>query len=268
MPFELIKLIAGLLMPVPVILGLLILGLALLALTRFQRTAIALLAVGTGLLLALSTPMLPELALNQLETAYPVLQNPPDAQWIVVLGGGVREAESGTTEGTEGQRDKGAKGWSSAHLLSESSLYRLAEGVRLAKVLPRARLVTSGGSYSGEASTARLMAETAAAWGVSQERIIVQDQPMTTAEEAQAVAKRVHRDELIILVTSAFHMQRAVALFHGQGVQVVPAPAGHLVDSGRAQKHIGHQLPQAGYIEYAERVLWEWLGLVWARLRG
>lgn len=161
-----------------------------------------------------------------------------------------------------------AEGWNSVHRLSESSLYRLAEGVRLAKLLPRARLVTSGGSFSGCASSARLMTEVAHAWGINPDRIVVQDKPVNTAGEARAMAGRVQANERVILVTSAFHMHRAMDLFQDLGINVLPAPTNHLVDPSRDQKHIGHQLPQSGYIEYAERTLWEWLGLVWAWMQA
>jgi len=100
MHFELIKLIGGLLMPVPVIIALLVIGLVLLTVTRLHRVAFALLVSGTGLLLVVSTPIVPELTLNQLETIYPVLKDPPDAEWIICFGGrGER--------GRERQRDQG-----------------------------------------------------------------------------------------------------------------------------------------------------------------
>lgn len=111
------------------------------------------------------------------------------------------------------------------------------------------------------------MARTAEAWGLDPERVVVQEEPLNTAQEAEAMASRIQGQERIILVTSAYHMPRAMQLFQAQGLEVVPAPTGHLVDPGRSQRHIGHQLPQAGYLRFAEKALWERLGLVWARLQ-
>jgi uncharacterized SAM-binding protein YcdF (DUF218 family) len=111
------------------------------------------------------------------------------------------------------------------------------------------------------------MARTAESWGLDPERLVVQEEPLNTAQEAEAMASRIQGQEQIILVTSAYHMPRAMQLFQAKGLEVVPAPTGHLVDPGRKQKHIGHQLPQAGYLELAQTALWERLGQVWAGLQ-
>ncbi|MFW6456284.1 MAG: YdcF family protein [Desulfohalobiaceae bacterium] len=250
MGFELVKLIGGLLMPVPVILILLWLGL-LLMLIKMRRLGLGLLVAGSCLFLLLSTPFVPEKLLQDLEQDYPVLIEPPEANWILVLGGGAR-----------GDQDLPAAG-----RLGESSLYRLAEGLRLARELPGAKLVTSGGSFSAGPSSAQLMAKTAESWGLDPDRIVIQDSPLNTAGEAKAMAKRMQQRDRLILVTSAFHMPRAMQLFQAQGLEPVPAPTGYLVDPQRPDKHIGHQLPQSGYLEMVRLALWERLGLVWARLQ-
>lgn len=251
MGFELVKLIGGLLMPIPVILMLLIGGLGLLLFSRFHRLAAGLLMAGTGLLLVFSTAFLPERTLSGLENVYPVLSDPPAAEWIVVLGGGA----------------KGGADRPPASRLGESSLYRIAEGVRLARMLPGAKLVTSGGSFKGGAASAQLMAEVAAAWGIERTRILVHSEPVNTEGEAHVMTRRIEKKDRVILVTSAFHMPRAVVLFEKAGIPVIPAPAGHMVDPDRAERHIGHQLPQAGNLKYAERAFWEWLGMGWALMR-
>lgn len=251
MVFQIQKLVGGLLMPVPVVLALLVLGLALLALRR-RYLGGGLLVLGVAVLLAVSTPPLSERALASLEGRYPVLVEPPAAGWIVVLGGGAR-AEAG---------------WPDATKLSESSLYRLAEGVRLARALPEAMLVTSGDVGGEGEPVAMIMARVARQWGIAPERILAQEGVATTAEEARAIARRLGPDERVILVTSAFHMPRAVALFEGQGVDVVPAPAGHLAEPEQTYRHLGDYLPQAGHIEFMRRVWWEWLGRVWAVVSG
>jgi uncharacterized SAM-binding protein YcdF (DUF218 family) len=253
MAFELVKLIGGLLMPVPLILMLIIFSLILLAATTNRRLALVTLAAGTALLLLLSVAPLSERALMNLEQSYPVLHDPPRADWIIVLGGGSRYNKSIPP----------------ASCLGESSLYRLAEGVRLAKRLPDARLITSGaGPADQHPGSAELMAEVAADWGIDPARIITLTTPRNTEQEARAAARRINEQDTVILVTSASHMRRAKALFNGQGLGVIPAPAGHLVDSQRTNRHIGHHLPQAKYIGFAETALWEHIGLLWAKLRG
>jgi hypothetical protein len=73
----------------------------------------------------------------------------------------------------------------------------------------------------------------------------------------------IEKKDPVILVTSAFHMRRAKALFQGRGIKIIPAPAGHLVDAGRGDRHIGNQLPGSKYLGFAELALWEHLGLIW-----
>lgn len=253
MAFELVKLAGGLLMPVPLILALLLSGLVLLIFTRRRRLAAVLLAAGTLVLLILSVPPLPERALMNLEQDYPVLGNPPHAEWIIVLGGDSRYVENA----------------SPAACLGESSLYRLAEGVRLAKLLPNARLVTSGSGFADRLpGTAELMKKAAVDWGIDPSRITALTTPRTTEAEARAAAELIDKQDKVILVTSAFHMRRARALFQGRAIETIPAPTGRLTDVHRPEKHLGHQLPQSKYIGFAEISLWEHLGLLWARIRG
>ena len=254
MTFELIKLTGGLLMPLPVVLVLLVVGLTMLVASRRRRLGIGFIAAGTVLLLVVFFPWFSERALRDLEQEYLVLREPPQAALIVVLGGGSRDNQS----------------LPPASRLGESSLYRLAEGVRLAKLLTDARLVSSGGdSERGDLSTAEIMEQVAVGWGIDVSRIITLTDPRNTEAEARAAAEIVDEQGGVILVTSAFHMRRAKALFEGQGLEVIPAPAGHLVDDPqRGERHIGYQLPQAKYIGYAERALWEHIGLLWARLKG
>ncbi len=76
--------------------------------------------------------------------------------------------------------------------------------------------------------TAIVMAELARDLGVCAERIIINGRPLNTYQEALEVAKIVERGDTVILVTSASHMRRAVALFEGQGVDVIPSPTGHV----------------------------------------
>lgn len=251
MGFELTKLLAGLLMPLPLILVLLILGLVLSWMSRFRRLGMSVIAAGTTLLLLVSIPPISERALLTLEAKYPPLLNPPGAEWIVVLGGGRRDSDS----------------LPPASRLAPASIYRLAEGVRLHRLLPHARLLLSGGGPMGELTTAEAMAQVAKTWGVEPGMLVLSSEPLTTAEEAQAVANRVANGDRIILVTSAFHMYRAMVLFEAQGLAVIPAPAGNLVDPDGSYRHIGGYLPQSEYIEFAEHALWERIGLLWAWLR-
>lgn len=251
MSFQLTKLAAALLMPLPLILGLLILGLVLLYLNRARRLSLVALTSGTLLLLLLSVPLLPRQAATAIENDYPRLWMPPDASWVVVLGAGSRPDPS----------------LSPVSRLSTNSLHRLAEGVRLYRQLPAATLIVTGGVpdvTEHTLTTADDLATVAASWGVPPEAILRAREPVNTEAEADAVARWVKPGELMILVTSALHMRRAVALFDEKGLAVVPAPTQGLVPDGV----VGNQIPRSGNISLMERSLKEIIGLWWARLRG
>ena len=70
-----------------------------------------------------------------------------------------------------------------------------------------------------------------------------------------------------LLVTSASHMPRSMALFEKRGMQPIAAPADHQVlkTHGFAPDML---FPGADGIHAAERAVWEYLGLVWAKIRG
>jgi uncharacterized SAM-binding protein YcdF (DUF218 family) len=187
------------------------------------------------------------IALQRLEGTYPRLEEPlPEAQWIVVLGGGVLFHD-----------DRPA-----AMRLGEGSLYRVMEGIRLAQKIPEATLVLSA------VETARVMEELAMEMGIDSSRIVVHDTPRNTYEEALEVEKLVKPDETVILVTSASHMKRAASLFRGRGITVVPSPTGYKVGGGSGKFYAVSLLPSAENIVSAENFLREKLGLAWASLRG
>lgn len=246
------KLIGGLLMPLSIIIFILLLGLLLTMRRRWLAVGRGVLAVGIVLLLLTSTPWLPERLLLPLEVAF---EPPPQdavasAKWVAVLGGGCLQP---TPSGAD-------------PVLSRASLARLAAGVDWLQQLPEARLVMSGGSKS--CSMAELMALQARRWGVPQERMMILPQPRTTAEEAQALVELIPQRETVLLVSSAFHLHRAVNLLQSQGIRVLPMPADFLVDAQRSESHVGALLPQSQYVQMSEHAVWERLGLLWARLRG
>jgi len=70
-------------------------------------------------------------------------------------------------------------------------------------------------------------------------------------------------------VTSAFHMPRAVALFRKVGLRPVPAPADYEIKRSRETGITPETFqPHADNFKRTEKAAYEYLGLVWARLRG
>jgi len=188
-----------------------------------------------------------DVALGRLESRYPPVLDVAslqDVRWVVVLGGG--------------QRWRPGIPVSSAP--EPSSLYRITEGVRLHRGLPQSRLMFSGGPPDQTMSTARAGAQLAEALGVDRANIVIEERPMSTAEEAR-LARVTLGNAPFLLVTSAIHMPRAMMLFEREGLHPIPAPTEHH-NNGRPGL-----LPSPVRLADANAVAHELLGMAWARIR-
>lgn len=114
---------------------------------------------------------------------------------------------------------------------------RLTAGAALAKRFPEARLLFSGGSakifHRGETEAAgaeRLFARL----GIAPERLSLEDRSRNTAENAAFTRDLVEPrpGERWLLVTSAFHMPRAVGCFRAVGFEVIPWPVDYRTSGG------------------------------------
>lgn len=148
---------------------------------------------------------------------------------------------------------------------------RFVEAAILARRYPQARVVVTGGSGSlllegeGDGDAApRLLT----ALGVEPERLVLEARSRDTYENALFTREMVEpvEGEVWLLVTSAFHMPRAVALFRKAGFDVVPWPADYRTAGtetfGRAQDNVADSLQNLTV------ALREWIGLAAYRLTG
>lgn len=259
--FVLKKLLTQCFYPLPLGLAILILGLFCLWATRRQRLGKVLVTLGTLLLLLLSFPFLSAELLASLEGRYPALLHPetiswetgkaePSPRWIVVLGGGHV---------------------SDPHLpansqISEGALGRVVEGVRLYKAVPGSKLLLSGGGGFDPVPEAEVMAQIAVLLGVKPDDMVLDPYSQDTADQAEIIANMVGREK-IILVTSAFHMPRSMALFKKRGLQPIPAPS-DFPARGAQRFDPGNFFPRASSLGQMETAVHEYLGLAWAWLRG
>ena len=247
------KIVAPLLFPLPLCLLVLAGGLALLWFTRRQRAGKILSTTGFTLILLLSYNWVSRPLLRSLERSNaPFISAPPSAEikWIVVLGGGT----SSDTEIPLAAR------------LSEASLARLIEGVRLHRQIPGSGLILSGGGVFGSGADAEAMSALAMSLGVSAEDIMTDAVSLDTETQARTIKEMVRGDKFI-LVTSAAHMRRAAGLFRKLGLDPIPAPTHYLAQANREIGPAGFY-PGSGGLRAAEAVAYEYLGLAWAKLRG
>jgi uncharacterized SAM-binding protein YcdF (DUF218 family) len=142
--------------------------------------------------------------------------------------------------------------------LDREGLPRIVEGIRLTKKLPAAVLIVSGGTPP--APPARGYAQLARQLGIDGSALIVHDTPLDTAGEARAVAARIGQ-EPFLLVTSAYHMPRAMRLMETVGARPIPAPTAHLAPPSLHVSWSDFLPTSAGMIK-SERAVHEYVGLL------
>lgn len=147
---------------------------------------------------------------------------------------------------------------SSLSQLSTTALMRLSEGIRIYRQLDNAKLILSG--YEGKDSIphALVAKKVAVSLGVPEVDIITQEEAKDTAEEAIYVKKTVENNKFI-LVTSAFHMPRAIKIFEGANLNPIAAPTDYL------SKEDGDFLrePRGKEIRKTEIAMHEYIGTIW-----
>jgi uncharacterized SAM-binding protein YcdF (DUF218 family) len=202
---------------------------------------------------------------HSLEWQYLPAQVVPQAEAIVVLGGGTSPAQypRPTTE-------------------INGACNRVLYAARLYREGKAPFLLLSGGTidWMGSTSTtpAAEMADILTFMGVPQGVLWLEDKSQNTHENAVFSAqilkeKGIHR---ILLVTSAIHMPRAMAVFKKQGLEIIPAPTDFKVtqvdwDSlvkGSLESHIIFLLPDASDLGATTDALKEYIGLFVYRLMG
>jgi uncharacterized SAM-binding protein YcdF (DUF218 family) len=146
--------------------------------------------------------------------------------------------------------------------LSAEGLARVAEGVRLAKHYGNVRLVLSGGVADGHGFTpsARGYEIFAREMGIDPALIVVLDHSSNTADEARNLTK-LFGTSPFLLVTSYFHMKRAMKLFEHTGAHPIPAPTGARIGPG-TDVLFGPLLPRTENLRGTEAAFHEYLGLL------
>jgi len=251
--FEFSKIFLAVTNPGAWLLALLGIG-TLLLWTRRRRAGRAILSLTVLFLLAISILPAGEGAIAVLEDRFPAARTiEPPVHGIIVLGGAVNQFL------TRYRRQPALK----------QSAERLTEFVALARRFPRARLVYSGGSAAGfggakESEVARLLF---AELGLDPARVAYEDESRNTYENAVFSYRLLHPrpGERWVLVTSAFHMPRAMGAFRKAGWHPLPYPVDYRT-FGTAGLNPRFDLRVA--LNDLETALHEWVGLLAYRLLG
>ncbi len=148
---------------------------------------------------------------------------------------------------------------------------RFLKAVELAKLLQRP-LVLGGGLAGGADTLLESVFERKwlASWGQTDLQVLELGRCENTHDEALSAAK-IARDQgwtNIVLVTSAYHMDRALAVFQHAGLQVIPIGCDFHAMPALSRKTSLKILPSTGSAENLRRYLTESVGLAYYRLRG
>ena len=168
--------------------------------------------------------------LSPLEKQYKKLEIiPPNVNYILLLGG-----------------DKKQRAW---------------EVLRLYHLMDNPIIISSGYSRKGESEaskTAKLLLES----GIPKNNIYMQGKAKDTKEEAIAVKKYL-KGKAFILVTSAYHMPRAMLLFKKEGLDPIPAPT----DFDDKTQSTSLSFFSAKYLFKTQRALHEYIGLLYLKIK-
>ena len=183
-------------------------------------------------MILMSWAPLSNLFLKPLESSYPKLETiPKNIEYILLLGG-----------------DKEKRAW---------------EVLRLYHKIPNVKIITSGYSLYDKLTDANKTAQLLIDSGIPSNKILMQDKAKTTFEEAQWMKKRVG-EKPFILVTSAYHMPRAYAIFKKAGLNPIASPT----DFSHPEESSVFSMLKSNHLLDNEHAWHEYLGLLVYKLQG
>ena len=260
MLFELKNVIEALCQPLTVGMELAIFGFILFRTRRCARIGRYMIPLGLLVILLFGYSLVPRILQKSLAGRYPPMTTEMlremsgrtgDRVWIVVLCGGYT---------TNWPSSVGAQ-------LSEASLFRFVEGVRVYRQMPNGKVLLSVGGLPEGMIQKRLGDQLAETVGLPRRDLQTVGGAMTTQDEARQISANVGTTSFV-LVTSDYHMPRAMMLFKALGMNPVPAPAGTCGWSeGESRFSLGGLFPKGANLDAADGALHEYLGILWANLQ-
>ena len=152
-----------------------------------------------------------------------------------------------------------------SHLRSPA-IHRLIEGIRLHRKIPQSKLVLSGGIVSYGKRECETMKALALELGVEETDIILEGESRDTRSQAVQLTPLL-KEKPFLLVSSANHLQRAVARFEAQGLKPIATPA-IFITTQEDPDNFWVPFPNPGSVWTSYRALHERVGRLWGRLRG
>lgn len=219
-------------------------GLVLTRTERRRRVGLRVIVAGLVVLLLASLPAVSNRLWRSLESDAENTLRPDVTYDAVVLLGGVSSPLGSSP---------GETGWNES--------FERVLATRALLLSGRAKVaVLSGGALGGPLKTeAENLAEVLKSLGVPEEQLVIEMKANNTRENAvltkpvlEALGAR-----QVVIVTSAFHMRRAVGCFRAVGLEVDTLPVDWRLREAGADPHLA---PRSEYLAQTARALREWLG--------
>lgn len=255
---EIERFLAALLTPLPVLFVLFCSGILLVFNEEKANLGKGFLTIGVIIFLLCSMPFISKMLINPIEEKYKPNSNlytqlrsdinnsGRPLKWIVVLAGGITNDENLPLTSK----------------LSYATLSRIVEGIRLYKKFPGSKLLFSGGSPNdGKDKESDIMKELAIELGIDKTDITTENKSLETSEQVIEIRKIVKKDNFV-LVTSANHMPRAVAMFNKKGLQPYLMPSDYLLKKSDDESGIMDFLPSGYSFQLMEQAFYE----IWAKV--
>ena len=246
--------LAQLVVPLNLSIALLVMAIALF-LFRWRKTALAVAIFSITWSLFWSLPAASLWVGGWLEQRHPYLppDQQPQSQAIVVLGGN-----------TANNRDNWFEPYD-----SKTARSRVDAAAELYHAGKAPLIVVSGAALEGNVSEARIMSSALHQHQVPDSAILQEDSSDTTRENGVYTVRLLKKHELshVLLVTSALHMPRAMAVFRRLGVDATPAPARPQIVR---PQHPGFSawIPNMRAFSASRSILKEYIGLLVYWMRG
>jgi len=250
------KLLPLMLYPLSQAIGLIVLALGL-GWIGYRRIAMMCLVVAVAGLWVVSTPSFSDWALSTLENQHPPLPvaRLPAADVAIVLGGAIdQKAPPRVAIDLHATADR---------VLHASRIYRAGKVDSI---------FVTGGNLPWAPKTkseAQHIRDLLIEWGVPDRSIELAGQSRNTYEnalEAQALQQR-RPFATALLITSASHMPRSMAVFQRAGLPVTAAATDYEVVAARPWTPL-RWLPDANALAQTTKAVKEWIGLWAYRMRG
>jgi len=144
----------------------------------------------------------------------------------------------------------------------ESDVLRASEVLRLYN-LQSAIIISGRDPLSPKIEEAKEVKDFLVERGIPSENIILEDKSRNTFESAKNI-KEILDDEPFFLVTSAYHLPRAIETFQKARTNPIPAPADFKIEKNY---DILDFFPDAQNLRNSDIALHEYFGILWYRLK-